>query len=89
MLAMGLLAYYMEENGFPVAPTILGIVMGGLVERSLSTSLIKSDGSLLAFFERPIATGLGIFTLTVWSLPLVLRIARKRGKLQADTATGV
>ena len=77
MLVMGVIAYMMEENGFPVAPTILGIVMGGLVERSLTTSLIKSDGSMLAFFERPIAGGLGVFTLTLWCLPILLRFLRK------------
>ena len=79
MLAMGMLAYLMEENGFPVAPTILGIVMGGLVERSLTTSLIKSDGSMLAFFERPIAGGLGVFTLALWCLPMLLRLMRRSG----------
>lgn len=78
MLVMGLVAYLMEENGFPVAPTILGIVMGGLVERSLLTSLIKSDGSVLAFFERPIAGALGAFTLLMWCLPLVLGLLRRR-----------
>jgi len=84
MLAMGVLAYAMEENGFPVAPTILGIVMGGLVERSLITSLIKSDGSVLAFFDRPISGSLGVFTLLVWGMPIVLRSLRKS---QARIAT--
>lgn len=78
MLVLGVVAYLMEENGFPVAPTILGIVMGGLIERSLVTSLIKSDGSMLMFFERPIAGALGIFTLTLWCVPLLLKILRKR-----------
>jgi TctA family transporter len=77
MLVMGVIAYMMEEKGFQVAPTILGIVMGGLVERSLTTSLIKSDGSMLAFFERPIAGGLGVLTLTLWCLPILLRFLRK------------
>jgi len=77
MLVMGMLAYLMEENGFPVAPTILGIVMGGLVERSLIISLIKSDGSLLAFFDRPIAGSLGVFTLCIWGVPLLLKIVRR------------
>ena len=38
---------------------VLGIVMGTMVEQSFVTSLIKSDGSLLPFFERPIAGGAG------------------------------
>ena len=32
MLVFGVLGYLMEENGFPIAPAILGIVLGGMVE---------------------------------------------------------
>jgi TctA family transporter len=34
------------------------------------TSMIKADGSFLAFFERPIAAGLGIATVAIWLAPL-------------------
>ncbi len=72
MLVLGVFAYLMEENGFPVAPAILGIVMGLLVERNFVTSLIKSDGGLLGFVERPIAAGLALLVLVVWATPAVL-----------------
>jgi len=80
MLVLGLLAYMMEENGFPVAPTILGIVMGQLVERNFVTSLIKSDGGVLPFVERPIAAGLALLVLLVWSVPVLVWL---RGKSRA------
>jgi len=51
----GIIGYVMEENGYPVAAMVLGIVMGTMVEQAFVTSLIKSDGSILPFFERPIA----------------------------------
>jgi TctA family transporter len=34
--------------------------------------MIKADGSVMAFFERPIAAGLGVFTMLVWLSPLVI-----------------
>ncbi len=77
MLALGLIAYLMEENGFPVAPAILGLVLGPLLEDSLMTSMIKSDGNLLAFFERPIAAGLGVVTVLIWLAPLAMRLVRR------------
>jgi len=43
MLVMGLMAYLMEENGFPVAPTILGIVLGTMLEDNFMSSMIKAD----------------------------------------------
>lgn len=80
MLALGVLGFLMEENGFPIAPTILGIVLGPMLERNFITSMIKANGDLLAFFERPIAAGLGVVTIAVWLLPVVMiLLARRRG----------
>ena len=78
MLVLGLLAYLMEENGFPIAPAILGLVLGGLLEDSFMTSMIKSNGDLVAFFERPVAAILGIVTVAIWLSPVVLRLRRRR-----------
>jgi TctA family transporter len=72
MLAFGLLAYVMEANDFPIAPTILGVVLGGMLEQNFVMSMIKADGSVMAFFERPIAAALGVLTILVWLSPLVI-----------------
>ncbi len=70
ILVFGLLAYGMEENGYPVAPAILGVILGSMLEEHFITSMIKADGNLLGFFQRPIAAGLGIATIVVWLWPL-------------------
>src|SRR5262245_41495147 len=71
MLLFGLVGYLMEENGFPVAPAILGMVLGAMLEENFISSMIKADGRLIAFFERPIAAGLGIVTIAVLCVPLL------------------
>ncbi|HWX51017.1 MAG TPA: tripartite tricarboxylate transporter permease [Roseomonas sp.] len=71
MLIFGVLGWFMEENGIPIAPMILGLVLGEMLEQNFMTSMIKSDGAWLAFFERPIAGVLGIMTLLVWLLMIV------------------
>ncbi len=78
MIAVGCFAYLMEENGIPVAPAVLGLVMGTLVERNLITSLIKGDNNPIVFFERPIAAVLGIVTLSLWFAPLLIKLYRSR-----------
>lgn len=70
MLVMGILGWIMEENGIPIAPAILGLVLGEMLEQNFMTSMIKSDGSLLGFFARPIAATLGIMTVALWGLML-------------------
>ncbi|MFN0299815.1 MAG: tripartite tricarboxylate transporter permease [Burkholderiales bacterium] len=77
MLVFGVLAYLMEENGYPVAPTILGVILGTMLEEHFVTSMIKADGELLGFFARPIAAGLGIATILIWLWP-ILRWWRRR-----------
>ncbi|MBX6367455.1 MAG: tripartite tricarboxylate transporter permease [Rhodospirillales bacterium] len=81
MLVFGLLGFFLEENGFPIAPVILGMILGPMLEQNFITSLIKSDGDMLAFFERPIAAGLGIVTLLVWATPIVLALLRRRRRM--------
>lgn len=70
MLIFGVVGWLMEENGIPIAPLILGLVLGELLEHSFMTSMIKSDGEFLVFFQRPIAGLLGALTLTTWGLML-------------------
>jgi TctA family transporter len=78
MLVFGLSAYLMEDNGFPVAPAILGMVLGAMLEEHFIRAMIRADGSFLAFFERPIAGSLGILALVVACVPLIRWILRSR-----------
>jgi TctA family transporter len=66
MLIFGIVGWLMEENGIPVAPLVLGIVLGELLEQSFLTSMMKADGDPTVFFTRPIAGTLGALTLLVW-----------------------
>jgi putative tricarboxylic transport membrane protein len=78
MLGFGVLAFVMEENGFPVAPVILGVVLGPLLEEYFINSMIKSDGSLIGLFNRPIAAVLAAITIGImaWTIIAALRPAR-------------
>ena len=80
--AFGIIGYVMEANGYPVAALVLGIVMGTMVEQSFVTSLIKSDGSILPFFDRPVAAILAAMTISALLWPLGVWIFRKARPLQ-------
>ncbi|HYF42958.1 MAG TPA: tripartite tricarboxylate transporter permease [Ramlibacter sp.] len=78
MLVAGIVAWLLEANRFPIAPAILGVVLGGMLEENFITSMIKSDGNLAAFVSRPIAAVLAAVTLVVWLVPPLLRLLRAR-----------
>ncbi len=73
----GLIGYFMDKNGYPVAALVLGAVMGTMVEQNFVTSLIKSDGSLLPFFSRPVAAVLAAMTILAVLWPLGVWLRRK------------
>ncbi|MFK7878193.1 tripartite tricarboxylate transporter permease [Roseobacter sp.] len=75
MLALGVLAYLMEENDIPIAPAILGIVLGKVIEKNFLITMLKTQGDVLGFFDRPVAAVLGVITLALWSF-LIIRALR-------------
>ncbi|MEO7954147.1 MAG: tripartite tricarboxylate transporter permease [Polaromonas sp.] len=78
MLVAGLVAYLLEENRFPIAPAILGVVLGSALEENFITSMIKADGNVMAFVGRPIAASLAAITVLVWVMPAVLGLLRRK-----------
>lgn len=71
MLFFGLLGYIMEENNFPISPMLLAIVLGNLMEKNFIISMIKSNGNLWDFFNRPIAGSLAVVAISIWVYPLL------------------
>ncbi|MEM9479694.1 MAG: tripartite tricarboxylate transporter permease [Verrucomicrobiota bacterium] len=55
MIAFGVAAYFMEETGYPVAPLVIGLILGPMAEENLRRALIDSGGSLAPFFTRPLS----------------------------------
>ena len=84
ILCFGVIAFVMEENGFPIAPVILGAVLGKMLEENLVTSLIKSDGDALVFFTRPIAMWLAAATLVIVTWPLFKWLLQQRQRAGAE-----
>jgi putative tricarboxylic transport membrane protein len=82
--AFGIIGYVLEANGYPVAALVLGVVMGTMVEQSFVTSLIKSDGSILPFFDRPVSMILAAITIACLVWPLVYwALQRRAGRFAA------
>lgn len=72
----GVVGFLMRRQGFPMAPLVIGMVLGPTLELTLRQGLILTDGNFLAFFTgHPIALVLGIAAIAALTLPL-LRSAR-------------
>ncbi len=58
MLGFGILGYFMDKLKVPVAPLVVGLILGQMLDVSLHQSLLISGGSWLVFFQEPISLGL-------------------------------
>ncbi|HEY4371680.1 MAG TPA: tripartite tricarboxylate transporter permease [Burkholderiales bacterium] len=78
MLVIGVGAYFLRKKGYQMAPFVLGLVLGTLLDKSLRRGLVLSDGSIAPFFTRPICAVLAfvtIFTMLMY-IPLVNRAVK-------------
>jgi TctA family transporter len=83
ILVLGIASFILQENDFPAAPLILGMVMGPIMEENFMQAMIIANGNALAFFGRPIAATLGATCILFWLTPVIKAVLGK-----ARPATG-
>jgi TctA family transporter len=71
MLVLGVLGYLLERGGFPLAPVVLGLVLGPIVEKNFMQSVIKTDWDLTQFLTRPVSGVLMVVTILVLAYPAI------------------
>ena len=55
IFAFGIGGYLLRKADYPLAPLVLALVLGPLMEKSFRQTLIAEQGNILAFFERPLS----------------------------------
>jgi putative tricarboxylic transport membrane protein len=78
MLGFGVVGYLFERLKFPIAPLVLGVILGPLAEEAFLNSMISSGNDWTVFFTRPIAGMVMVFTFAMLMLPFVQQWRVKR-----------
>lgn len=73
MAGFGLLGYLMRKMDYPLAPVILGLVLGEMMEKNLRRALSISDGEWSYLFKSPISITLWILAAVSLITPLIFR----------------
>jgi putative tricarboxylic transport membrane protein len=84
MTIFGLIGYLMRKFNFPLAPVLLGLVLGYLMEINLRRALQISNGDWGYLFSSPIAIGLWVLAMVSLFAPAILARIRKQGGLGDD-----
>ncbi|MDF1754013.1 MAG: tripartite tricarboxylate transporter permease [Verrucomicrobiales bacterium] len=78
MLGFGLLGFVMEKTGFPLAPFVIGFVLGGIAEENISLGLQSSNGSYAPLLTRPMSAFFLLVAVIMLVVPAVKSIVAKR-----------
>lgn len=71
MLIAGVAGYYLERYNYPIAPLVIGLVLGPIAEPSFRRSIVKAQGDFGVFFDRPISAIFIVFAVLVFLIPLI------------------
>nr|MBF0683750.1 tripartite tricarboxylate transporter permease [Pseudomonas sp.] len=86
LLAFGILGYLLRRFGYPIAPVVVGLILGPMAEQQLRRALAISQGDPIVLFHSPIAITLYVVALLAVALPFYLRW-RGRGQMLSQLAS--
>jgi len=69
MYAIGVMGFFMRRYDFPIAPVILGVILGPLMETQARRALVASGDDFGVFFGRPLTVILLLFAVAAFILP--------------------
>lgn len=78
MVLVGILGYFLRKFNVPMAPLVLGVVLGNMMEQNLRRALSMTSGDIGILFESKLSIGLWIAAAFVAIVPPLLRRMRKK-----------
>jgi putative tricarboxylic transport membrane protein len=77
LITCGVAGYFLAKHDFPLAPLVLGLVLGPMIENNMRRALTISNGDFMIFLQKPVSLVFLIIAFLWMVVPLVLK---RRGK---------
>jgi putative tricarboxylic transport membrane protein len=74
LLGCGVVGYFLTKNDYPVAPLVLGLVLGPMIENNMRRALTTSNGDFIIFLEKPISLIFLLIALLWMTIPIILKM---------------
>jgi putative tricarboxylic transport membrane protein len=78
MVIIGVIAVVFRVLNFPLAPLLLGFILGGMLEENLRRALLISDGSLEFLWQRPITATIIVITIATLLIPVISSLKKTK-----------
>ncbi|MDX3987245.1 MAG: tripartite tricarboxylate transporter permease [Achromobacter sp.] len=83
---IGALGYFLRKFGVPMAPLVLGVVLGNMMEQNLRRALSMTDGDVRVLFASPVSMSMWAAAVAVVVVPQILRRVRRARKAAENAA---
>jgi putative tricarboxylic transport membrane protein len=77
MIGSGLAAYYLGKNDYPIAPVVLSLILGPMIENNLRRAMNLYNGDYSMFVKDPVSL---VFLIIAFLWVAVPQIMKLRGK---------
>jgi putative tricarboxylic transport membrane protein len=78
IMVCGVVGYYLNKNDYPLAPLVLGLILGPMMENNMRRALTISNGDFMIFLQKPISLAF-LFVGLLWLvIPLILKMKGKK-----------
>ena len=77
-LFMGLVGYFLKKDNYPIAPIVLGLILGGMFEENFRRAVKLAGGNYLVFFTKPICLLFIGFSILSIALPAIKQRRERR-----------
>jgi putative tricarboxylic transport membrane protein len=78
LMGCGLAGFFLVRNDFPLAPLVLGLVLGPMIENNMRRALTTSNGDFMIFLQKPMSAVFLIIAALWIIIPLLLKLRGKR-----------
>lgn len=78
-LVMGIVGYFLKKDGYPIAPIVLGLILGSMFEENFRRAVKLAGGNYLTFFTKPICWIFILIAVATIVVPVIRR--RKKGNV--------
>jgi putative tricarboxylic transport membrane protein len=84
LIVSGIVGFLLRKAGFPVAPVILGLILGPMFESNMRRSLMLSEGTWATFVTRPISLAFILVAIFILAGPPLLGLIKKAAGARDD-----
>jgi putative tricarboxylic transport membrane protein len=78
MIGAGVASYYLAKNDYPIAPVVLSLILGPMIENNLRRAMNLYNGDYMMFFKDPVSLVFLVIAFLWVAVPQIMKLKGKK-----------